>query len=132
MTESYTNHTMSIPRGSAAWLNDSQLENGGAVHTRVHHFLASIDWDRLCGVANTLRRTYCQMSDKYSVGSCNMVRELVFPDGERWVARLRLPKMEEVFGGRHALDPIRSMESEIATMKLLRYPKHLDFVSEHR
>ena len=49
-----------------------------------------------------------------------MVRQITFRDNVKWVARLRLPELKEVFGSRELLDVERTMEVEVATMKFLR------------
>jgi hypothetical protein len=50
-----------------------------------------------------------------------MVRRVVFEDGIRWVARLRLPLLKAAFGGREALDCASFLKVEIASMKFFKY-----------
>ena len=108
--------------GSEAWRNASKYEEGGLLHSRALAFEKHIKWDRLREIAVALRGgTACQIGENYSMGHFNMVRALIFSDGTKWVARLRLPELKEFFGGREGLSAARSMESEVATMKFLRY-----------
>lgn len=53
------------------------------------------------------------------IGDHNMDRRIAFADGISWVARLRLPQLKEVFGGREVLDVASILEVEIASMKFL-------------
>ncbi|KAJ9642577.1 hypothetical protein H2199_004958 [Coniosporium tulheliwenetii] len=49
-----------------------------------------------------------------------MVRRITFADGISWVARLRLPELNGVFGGRDALDNACALKIEIASMKFFK------------
>lgn len=107
--------------GSDSWVGASDYDEGDELHTRVSEFIKGINWKRLTEVASDLRKgSKCRLSEKYSVGHFNLVRKLVFEDGVSWIARLRLPLLQNVFGTREALDVASSMRIEIATAKYLK------------
>ncbi|PNY18157.1 Uncharacterized protein TCAP_07596 [Tolypocladium capitatum] len=47
----------------------------------------------------------------------SMVRRIVFTDGISWVARIRLPQLEAVFGDREVLDVVSTLKVEMANRK---------------
>ncbi|KAK5992196.1 Found in mitochondrial proteome protein 29 [Cladobotryum mycophilum] len=49
-----------------------------------------------------------------------MVRRIVFDAGVSWVARVRLPHIESVFGDRELLDVASILKVEVASMKFLK------------
>lgn len=107
--------------GSDSWICASGYDEGDELHTRVTDFVKRVDWDSLTNIASSLRNGFkCTLSAKYSVGHFNLVRKLVFEDGVGWVARLRMPLLQNVFGTREALDVASSMRIEFATAKFLK------------
>lgn len=107
--------------GSESWRGAENYDEGDELHTRATQFLASIKWDALRATASKCRGGIeCELSDKYSLGHFNLVRRLVFNDGVSWVARLRMPLLQNFFGDREALDVHSSMSIEIATTNYLR------------
>ncbi|KAK3675980.1 hypothetical protein LTR78_004172 [Recurvomyces mirabilis] len=107
--------------GSDAWLNASAYDSTHPLHTRAADFIANIDWSSLTKNASQLRHGIpCTLSEKFSVGHFNMVRRLEFEDGVLWIARLRLPELNSVFGEREALDVENSMRIEVGTLKYIR------------
>lgn len=106
--------------GSDSWLGADEYESGSALHTRATNFLSTVKWDVLADIASKHRGGMsCQYEDKFSVGHFNMVRRIVFEDGENWVARVRLPN-ENMFAGREELEDSKTMEIEVASMKFFR------------
>lgn len=80
--------------GSDSWRGAENYE-GDELHNRATNFLTSISWDALAAIASKYRNGIdCQLNEKYSLGYFNLVRRLVFKDGVSWVARLRLPLLQ--------------------------------------
>ena len=108
--------------GSAGWSNADEYPQDSKLHARAINFVAKVNWAALTLHASKLRSgTACYLSDKFSLGHFNLVRQIAFEDGELWIARLRLPELHEVFGARETLDAQRSMQIEIATTNYIRY-----------
>jgi hypothetical protein len=108
--------------GSASWNGAAEYKTGAEFHERATAFFAVVKWDVLASLSSSLRNGIpCEFGEKFSIGHFNMVRQIVFEDGISWVARLRLPLLKAVFGGREALDRASSLKVEIASMKLLKY-----------
>uniref|UniRef100_A0A8H7NNU8 Aminoglycoside phosphotransferase domain-containing protein n=1 Tax=Bionectria ochroleuca TaxID=29856 RepID=A0A8H7NNU8_BIOOC len=106
--------------GSASWNNADDYEPGAELHTRAVKFLDAINWEALTSLASKLRDgTPCRIEQPYSIGHFNMVRRITFTDDVSWVARLRMPNLDAVFGSRESLDPTSLMRVEVATMKYL-------------
>ena len=103
--------------GSDSWLGADEYESGSALHDRATKFLSTINWDVLADIASKHRDGMsCRYEDKFSIGHFNMVRRIVFEDSMSWVARLRLPN-DDAFAEREALEGLKAMEIEIASMK---------------
>jgi hypothetical protein len=108
--------------GSASWIGVDEYDPGDRFYERATKFFAAVKWDVLASVSSDLRNSVpCQFSEKYSIGHFNMVRRIVFADGVSWVARLRLPQLEAIFGDRELLDVARTIKVEVASMNFLRY-----------
>ncbi|CAG9998138.1 unnamed protein product [Clonostachys byssicola] len=106
--------------GSESWNNADDYEPGAELHTRAVKFLDAINWEALTSLASELRDgTPCRIEQPYSIGHFNMVRRIIFKDYVSWVARLRMPDLDAVFGSRESLDPTSLMRVEVATMKYL-------------
>ena len=87
---------------------------------RADAFLREINWDILIQICSEAHRhTGCKLHEKFSLGHFNLVRHVIFEDGEEWIARLRLPDIPDVFE-RELLDVESIMESEIAATKYIR------------
>lgn len=107
--------------GSASWTGADNYEVGGEFHERATAFFAAVKWDVLASASSSLRNGIpCAFGERFSIGNFNLVRQIVFEDGVRWVARLRLPELKAVFGGREALDIASTLKIEISTMKFFR------------
>jgi hypothetical protein len=109
--------------GSQSWRGADEIEEDSDLRARATAFVTNINWDALVSVATRMRATECVLSPEYSLGHFNMVRRLTFTDGIDWVARLRLPPLPTVFGGREAMDGADCMSIEIATMNYIRYDR---------
>ncbi|KAK7218869.1 hypothetical protein V2G26_006872 [Clonostachys chloroleuca] len=106
--------------GSASWNNADDYEPGAELHTRAVTFLDAINWEALTSLASKLRDgTPCRTEQPYSIGHFNMVRRITFADDVSWVARLRMPDLDAVFGSRESLSPTSLMRVEVATVKYL-------------
>ncbi|KAI9764063.1 MAG: hypothetical protein M1835_007654 [Candelina submexicana] len=54
------------------------------------------------------------------MGQSNLVKQVTFEDGTCWLARLRMPELEIVFGRREACTPDVTLGIEASTMKFFR------------
>ena len=107
---------------SSHWLGAGKYSEGDALYKRAETFLREINWDVLIQICSEAHRHLgCRLHDKFSLGHFNLVRHIIFEDGEEWIARLRLPHIPSVFGQRELPDVESIMKSEIAATKYLRY-----------
>ncbi|KAJ9661840.1 hypothetical protein H2201_006320 [Coniosporium apollinis] len=107
--------------GSVSWIGAGAYEVGGEYHDRATTFFVAVKWDLLTSLASSLRNGIaCEFGEKFLIGNFNMVRRITFADGISWVARLRLPELNGVFGGRDALDKACALKIEIASMKFFK------------
>ncbi|KAH8655558.1 hypothetical protein BX600DRAFT_70107 [Xylariales sp. PMI_506] len=87
---------MSHPAGVFSgyrWSYYHSLE--GQLRSRADSFLASVNWDALKKYASDKRNgAACKILPEIGLGYNHMVRILVFEDDIRWVARLRMPPVE--------------------------------------
>jgi hypothetical protein len=108
--------------GSASWIGADAYEIGGELHERAIAFLAAVKWDVLASLSSSLRDGIpCKFGKKFSIGHFNVVKHIIFEDRINWVARLRLPPLKAVFGGREALDIASTLKVEIASMNFFKY-----------
>lgn len=61
-----------------------------------------------------------RLQENFNVSHFNLIRYIVFDDGDEWVIKLRLPELSSIFGTRELLDVESVMRCEIASMKYLR------------
>ena len=102
-------------------MDADEYEEGEPLHARATEFLARTKWEGLTAIASSLRSNISsRLEPKYSTGHLDMVRCITFEDGVKWVARLRMPDLQDVFGSREALDPESVTRMEVATMRYLR------------
>lgn len=107
---------------SSHWLGSEEYEEGDTLHERAEAFLREVNWDVLIQICSEARRHLgCKLHEKFSLGHFNLVRHVIFEDGEEWIARLRLPDIPAVFGQRELLNVESIMKCEIAATKYLRY-----------
>ena len=106
---------------SSHWLGAQVYEEGDEFHERAEAFLREVNWDNLIQICSEAHQHVgCRLHEKFSLGHFNLVRHIIFADGEEWIARLRLPDIPSVFGQRELLDVESIMKSEIAATKYLR------------
>ena len=106
---------------SSHWLGADEYEEGGPFHERAEAFLRQVNWDVLIQICSEAHRHIgCRLQENFSLGHFNLVRHIIFEDGEEWIARLRLPDIPTIFGQRELLDVESIMKSEIAAAKYLR------------
>ena len=68
----------------------------GGRFPKVQPFLASIKWESLCAYASTLNGNEpCTLNSQIALGGRNVVRILDFANGARWMARRRLPPIDQ-------------------------------------
>lgn len=104
--------------GSATWVGTDEYEDDSEFTQRANNFLQNIDWDRLIKVCSNHRDIPCHLSEKFSIGHFNMVRQVVFEDGRLWIVRLRMPDLDD---GHLHQDVRKSLSSEVACMKFFRF-----------
>ena len=107
---------------SSHWLGAKEFAEGHPIYERAEAFLRQVNWDvliQICSEAHQHIR--CRLHAKFSLGHFNLVRHIIFEDGEEWIARLRLPDISDVFGQPELLDVESIMKSEIAATNYLRY-----------
>lgn len=107
---------------SSRWVGSEPYEEGDPFHERAEAFLQAVNWEVLIQICSEAHRHVgCRLHEKYSLGHFNLVRHVIFEDGEEWIARLRLPDISAVSGQRELLDVESIMKSEIAATNYLRY-----------
>ena len=107
---------------TSQWLGAERYEEGDRLKERAEAFFRQVSWDvliRLCSDAH--QNLGCRLHDKFSLGYFNLVRHIIFEDGEEWIAKFWLPDIPTVFGQRVLLDGESIMKSEVAASKYLRY-----------
>jgi hypothetical protein len=91
--------------------------------------LEFICWEALKVAAEKLRNLTCQVGKQYRFGAPHVVREFLFDDGVRWIARVNLPETNLSVEDNYIPKPISStwtseaaaaMRSELDTMSFLR------------
>ena len=107
---------------SSHWLGAEEYEADDPLYARAEAFLREVNWDVLIQICSEAHQHLgCRLYEKSSLGHFNLVRHIIFEDGEEWIARLRLPDIPSVFGQGELLDVESIMKSEIAATKYLRY-----------
>ncbi|KAK9860170.1 uncharacterized protein MYU51_010513 [Penicillium brevicompactum] len=103
--------------GSDTWVGTDVYEDDSEFTQRVNKLLQDIKWDYLTTICSNHRDIPCYLSDKFSIGHFNMVRQVVFEDGKFWIVRLRMPDL----GDGHLQEDVRkALSSEVACMKFFR------------
>lgn len=76
-------------------------------------FLEKVRWETLCDHASSLNNDKpCTLDPQIGMGGRNVVRILAFADGARWMARLRMPPIDE--------EANEVLQREVNCMKLVR------------
>jgi hypothetical protein len=95
--------------------------------------LEYIEWAALCKLATDARDVPCVIGDQSGFGGRHVVREIVFDDGEHWIARVGIPAVNFSKEENYIPAPLshswsttkaKIMQSEIDTMSFLR--EHTD------
>jgi len=74
------------------WSGLTTFPEGTSWRHRAQSFVDNINWEALCQYASELHDgADCTVDPQMAMGCNNLVRILVFEDGSRWIARLRLP-----------------------------------------
>ncbi|KAJ5945993.1 hypothetical protein N7454_002832 [Penicillium verhagenii] len=116
--------------GSSSWLQVDDQKSDDYFDLRAITFLESIKWDVLASICSRLRSgIQCGIDGKYSSGSRNIVRRVLFVDGVSWVARLKLPNTDMIPGAHDALDVASTLKVEVSTMKFLKYVRFIKMMS---
>lgn len=98
-----------------------QLLEGGEIETLVTHCLENTRWGGLCEICSSVRDGIaCKVSDKFSIGTENLVRLVEFEDGVRWVARIWMLANDAETDVGIAASAEKVMESQVATYKYLK------------
>ena len=82
---------------SLTWNGQERLSNSQNTPYRklILEFLERIDLNILCQLASNLHGGVdCQVSEQFTFGSENVIREIVFKDGNIWIARLYFRAVE--------------------------------------
>ncbi|KAK2471831.1 hypothetical protein H9L39_16587 [Fusarium oxysporum f. sp. albedinis] len=96
-------------------------ENEGPIRSRAKLFLESINWPGLEKFATTKRNGIkCRILPDIGLGYNHMVRIIEFEDGDRWVARLKLPSLPKPDISEHEQALDARMTYEFNTMSFLR------------
>ena len=99
------------------WNYFSQLSDG-PIRARAESFILSVDWQALLDCAANVRDGMkCALLSHIGLGYNHMVRIIRFKDEIQWVARLRLPSLED-----EGTTPYiaKSMGCEASTMTVVR------------
>ncbi len=76
------------------WRGLSTFPEGTSWRHRPQSFVDNTNWEALCQYASELHDgADCTVDPQMAMGCNNLVRILVFEDGSRWIARLRLPSI---------------------------------------
>ncbi|KAI3565763.1 hypothetical protein IWW34DRAFT_899301 [Fusarium oxysporum f. sp. albedinis] len=102
------------------WQYFSSLTEG-PIRSRAKLFLESINWPGLEKFATTKRNGIkCRILPDIGLGYNHMVRIIEFEDGDRWVARLKLPSLPKPDISEHEQALDARMTYEFNTMSFLR------------
>ena len=106
---------------SSHWVGSEDYAEGGPFEERAETFLREVNWDALIQICSEAHQHVgCRLHENFSLGHFNLVRHVIFEDGDEWIARLRLPDIPAVFDQRELLAVESIMKSEIAATKYLR------------
>ncbi|RKL51039.1 hypothetical protein BFJ72_g492 [Fusarium proliferatum] len=107
--------------GSTSWNGADAYDPGEELHDRALAVLDKLNCNHLLSASEALKNGVpCTFSQNFSIGHFNMVRRIGFTDGTSWIARVRLPELRTVFGGREALNIARTLRVEVTGMKFFK------------
>ena len=96
--------------GGYKWQDHSYADGR---YPKVEPFLASIKWEALCLCASRSNGNEpCTLDTQIAMGGRNVVRILNFTNGARWMARIRLPPIDQ--------EANRLVQGEVDCIKLVR------------
>lgn len=91
------------------------------IATQAARCLESTRWDNLITLSSSLRNGIgCKVSEKYSLGTQNLVKLVEFEDGLKWVARISLLMNDNEVGAELTASAEKCMENQVATYRYLR------------
>lgn len=107
--------------GSDAWQGAEFFMDESEVATQAARCLENTRWDNLITLCSSLRNGIgCEVSEKYSLGTQNLVKLVEFEDGLKWVARISLLMNDNEVGAELTASSEKCMESQVATYRYLR------------
>ena len=107
--------------GTDAWQGAALILEDSEIATRAARCLKNTRWDNLITLCSSLRHGIsCKLSEKYSVGTQNLVKLVEFEDGLKWVARVSLLMNDHEIGAEITASAEKCMESLVATYRYLR------------
>lgn len=97
------------------WAGLSTFQENSSAHRRAQALVASVDWTALCHFASELNHGRdCNIEPGIAMGGNHIVRILEFGDGVRWLARLRMPRIE------NDEDEARLLKREVDCLQLIK------------
>ena len=106
--------------GSDTWQGAARFLEDSEVATRAARCLKNTRWENLTALCSSLRKGIsCKVSDKYSLGTQNLVKLVEFEDGLKWVARISLLIDDNEIGAELTASAEKCMESLVATYHYL-------------
>ncbi|OCK96761.1 uncharacterized protein K441DRAFT_39948 [Cenococcum geophilum 1.58] len=106
---------------SSHWIGTRRYEEGEPLHERVMTFVQKVNWEAVLQICRQRRANMpFRLQENFNVSHFNLIRHIVFDDGDEWVIKLRLPELSSIFGTRELPDVESVMRCEIASMKYLR------------
>lgn len=108
---------INIGIGSDAWSTIEESEYDEESKLAVLNLMEDIKWDKLIKICSDHRHGIpCQLSENFTFGTNNVVGQINFNDGQRWIARFLLPQEQSP-------SPVKlsdMMSSEVAAMRYLK------------
>lgn len=102
---------------SDAWSTINESGYDECSRQKIAQLMKGIKWDNLIKICSDHRHgVACQLSEKVSTGSSNLVRQIIFEDGQRWVARFSIPREDSY----RYKDTSQTMSCFVATMRCLK------------
>ena len=106
---------------SSHWIDTRRYEEGEPLHKRAMTFVQRVNWKAVFQICRQRRANMpFRLQENFNAGHFNLIRHIVFDDGDEWVMRLRLPELPSIFGTRELLDVESVMRCEISSMKCLQ------------
>ena len=104
--------------GSDTWQDASQVITASPRGKLIANCIKTVKWESLLMLCSNLREgTGCKISEKFSVGSHNLVKLVDFDDGVKWVARISLQVIDDFM----TASVEERMDREVTIYKFLKY-----------